>query len=159
MKHRKKIRRSRRKNFIDTDMHFRTWLESTDLVDLVSVFMLDPKNKYRVWSCKKDMKGACDGVSEDLAQFLIDHGQPAEMLAGTGYNGKLSPDAHPEWLQFVASEPGAERYLFHVVVAVGDQVIDLTRAQFGDSNWIYPRSEFYSQWNTVKPYTSHHKSL
>jgi hypothetical protein len=138
-------------------MNFKLWLENNyDLVDLVSKFMMSPENQYRVWSCKNDTKGACDGVSVDLAKFLEEHGVSATLLAGTGRTKPLSKDANPEWLNFVSQEEGAEQYLFHVVVVVGDQVIDLTSAQFGENDWLYPLSQFKQDWKKVQEYKPRH---
>lgn len=136
-------------------MNFKLWLEQNyDLVDLVSKFMMSPENQYRVWSCKNDTKGACDGVSVDLAKFLKKHGVEATLLAGKGLTKPLSKNANPEWLNFVGQEEGAEKYLLHVVVAVGDQVVDLTSAQFGENEWIYPLEKFKQEWNKVELYRS-----
>ncbi len=94
-----------------------------------------------------DLKGFCDTISEKFANKLLEQGiKNVSLIEGVGLKQGLDKNAADAWNEY---EP---KYLSHVVVRVGNKIIDLTGKQFGDkySKNIIPLSEFKSYWNKVR---------
>ena len=105
---------------------------------------------YPVRSCDLG-RGDCDSVSNVLVDFLEDHGVSAVLLSGEGFVPPLGEDAEGLWIQLAgdkAFQETPDKGLMHVVVLVGDTVVDLTGRQFGSdyADPIYSLSEFKRRW-------------
>jgi hypothetical protein len=92
-----------------------------------------------------------------LARFLKRRGLPVHLIDGVGFRLKPEPDAHPELLRAHEEEKKiigkGEPFQpwSHTAVLVGETVVDLTGAQFGEK-YAYPYysfAEFERRWDEV----------
>lgn len=90
-------------------------------------------------------------MSRDLHAFLHERGIESRVIEGVGFKAGVGEGATG-----VASDFRAEpQYLIHVVVRVGNRVIDLTMSQFGTEYArpiIYPHATFKARWRKIKPH-------
>lgn len=131
---------------------------NNDLRSYVAGFLKEKRPLLDTMSCDAT-KGKCDGVAADLHDYLQERGVDSSMIIGTGLVPPIPANAHHDWLGFVGGDYENQQYLIHIVVQVGNQIIDLTNAQFGtfqrgySKKGIHRLSEFTKMWRTVKPFT------
>jgi hypothetical protein len=100
----------------------------------------------------QDFTGKCDGVATDLYYFLKDKDYEVKLIMGVGFKGKLPAhfSAHYKQAGLDVPEP---QYVSHVVVVVGNTVIDLTGGQFGFKNQrLLSLTQFKKEWDVIKPF-------
>ena len=125
-------------------------MAKVNLPALVAEFLKTPAGSYPDPMSCSDTKGRCDGVATRFCEFLAERGVPCEVWEGTGLIPPLGKDAHKEWQEFAGDQ---QKYLFHVVTRVGNQVVDLTGAQYGAAfakPFVKPFSTFKAQWTKVR---------
>ena len=112
------------------------------------------ENNYTLGTCDLN-RGDCDMMSNVFADWFEDQtGVALEIWSGQGFLPPLGKDANGLWLMLSgdsAHERGVEKPLGHVVVKMGDWVVDLTGGQFGGlySDPVYPFSVFKRNWSEV----------
>ena len=100
---------------------------------------------YKYLQTPDDFYGKCDGVSNDFYNYLSNKGIKASIIHGVGYFKTLDKNAAKNALKI---DP---KYLTHVVVQVGNTIVDLTGKQFGYTPIsIKPFSSFKKEWKTIK---------
>jgi tRNA nucleotidyltransferase/poly(A) polymerase/cation transport regulator ChaC/DNA topoisomerase IB len=132
------------------DALMREAASKVDLPALVAEFLKSPAGSYLDPMSCSGTKGRCDGVATRLCEFLAERGVSCEVWEGTGLIPPLGKDAHKEWLEFAGDQ---QKFLFHVVTRVGNQVVDLTGAQYGAAfakPFVKPFSAFKAQWAKVR---------
>ena len=151
------VRMLKQRGFVETGRergHTLMTRRAMSLLGLVKDFLREVRPHLNPLSCDTT-KGKCDGVATDLHYYLADHGVASQPLEGRGLIPPMGPKAHPDWIDFVGDDPKNQQYLAHVVVRVGNQVVDLTGAQFGMGSGIViePLSAFRQRWQHIKEFT------
>ena len=124
-------------------------LNKSDL--MMAALDFSEKYNYQLGACDLD-RGDCDFMSNVFADWIEAEypGVDAKLLMGQGFIPPLGKDAEQLWLMLSGSDAfkKAEKPLNHVVVQVGNYVVDLTGRQFGVkySTHIYPVSVFKKRW-------------
>jgi len=106
--------------------------------------------KYWNPSSPLDTKGKCDGVATRMQDWLESRGIKSKIVQATGFVPPLGEDAHPDWLGFAGKD---QRFLGHVVVRIGNKVIDLTSSQFGkmyEKPYVMTIGDFKKRWKKIK---------
>jgi len=99
---------------------------------------------YKYSKTPEDFRGSCDGISTDLYYFLQKKEYKVSMIQGHGAMFKI-PDDHPH--------RGIPQHIIHVVVKIGNKIIDLTGLQFElDKVRIISLSDFKKEFKTIKPF-------
>lgn len=96
----------------------------------------------------RDPFDKCRGASIALASALTKAGHDAQVLR-CSHLLPYARDAHRKWQAL-----GSQLYWIHYVVAVGDEVFDLTRRQFFPEcaqPHIQTRAELAAEWDGVDP--------
>ena len=106
--------------------------------------------KYFNPALPSDTKGRCDGIATRMQKWLELRGIKSKIVQATGFIPPLGADAHPDWLGFSGKD---QKFLGHVVVRIGDKVIDLTSSQFGkkyEKPYVMSMAEFRKRWKKIK---------
>lgn len=130
--------------------------DAVKLQDFIKEFVKDDEF-YKYYKTANDFYGKCDGIANSFYTFLINKDlKNASIITGIGYLKDLPDNAADKAKE---NEP---EFLTHVVVRVGNKVVDLTGKQFGEKNIrIIPFSTFKKEWKKIKkgPYWKINKYL
>jgi len=120
-------------------------IAAINLQDLIKEFIKEDKF-YKYYKSANDFYGKCDGIANDFYSFLTNKGlKNTSIITGIGYLKDLSKEA-AEYAKKQELE-----FLTHVVVRVGNKVVDLTGKQFGENSVrIVPFSTFKKEWTKIK---------
>jgi len=142
------------------ELDFPKTKRKVDILNDIDKFKEDEQIKKLIRSFDNAdyLKGFCDTISQKFAEKLVNEGVDSndiQLIEGIGLKNGLGDN--PAKLLMDTNT----KFISHVVVKIGDKIIDLTGKQFGDkySGNVIPYSEFKSNWGKVKDFKWEHSSV
>ena len=114
-------------------------------------FLANPAHQLMHRQLCEHRHGSYEELLRNLHQLLSEKGFQPKIILARGFKGDLL-DAHPAWREFA----GAGNPIMHIVLRVGNLIIDIAGSQFGTGygNTMFRRmSAFRQYWRKTEDQT------